>query len=102
MTEKYVIVTAISSYRMKYCIPVSELQELNPEHPVQPKEWAMDCVTMNEVKEFSQHWLGEQIVEAREMTEEEMLSLFDEENEYLNSWSREKKIEHVKNWKTPY
>ena len=97
--EKYVIVTAISSYRMRYCIPVSDLQKMNPDATVDPEEWAMDSVAMNEVDEFSQEWLGEHILDAREVTEKEMLSMFDKENKYLESWSTEKKLEHVKNWK---
>ena len=99
--EKYVIVTAISSYRMRYCIPVSDLQKMNLDATVNPEEWAMDSVVMDEVDEFSQEWLGEQILDTREITEQEMLSLFDKENKYLESWSTEKKLEHVKNWKAP-
>ena len=99
--EKYVIVTTFSSYRMRYCIPISALQKLNPDYPVNPEEWAMDSVTINEVDEFSQKWLGEQISDARVLDEKEMLSLFDKDNDYLSSWSEEQKINFVKNWKAP-
>lgn len=60
---KYVIVTAISSYRMRYCIPVDELQKLNPDVPIEGHEieWADDCVTSEDVDEFSQMHIGEQI-----------------------------------------
>ena len=54
MSEKYVIVTAISTHRIRYCIPVSELQAMNTKVPVDGHEieWAEDCVTMNEAEEF--------------------------------------------------
>ena len=100
--EKYVIVTAVSSFRMRYCIPVSELQAMNPDHPVEPENWAMDTVTMEEADEFSQLHIGERIIDPAVMSEDEMLSLFDKDNDYLSSWSREKKIEFVKNWKKSY
>jgi hypothetical protein len=98
---KYVIVTAISSYRMRYCIPVDELQELNVEVPVEGREmeWAEDCVTCNEVEEFSQKHIGETIIDSEILTEEQMLKKFDADNDYLKDWTREKKIQHVRNWK---
>ena len=98
---KYVIVTAISSYRMRYCIPVDELQELNVEVPVEGHEieWAEDCVTCGEVEEFSQKHIGEQIIDSEIVTEEEMLNKFDSDNDYLAGWTTEKKIQHVRNWK---
>ena len=98
---KYVIVTAISSYRMRYCIPVDELQELNVEVPVEGREieWAEDCVTCNEVVEFSQKHIGETIIDSEILTEEQILEKFDADNDYLKDWTREKKIEYVRNWK---
>ena len=102
MTDKqYVIVTAISSHRMRYCIPIDELQNMNSRVPVEGNEceWAMDSVTMQEVKEFSQDHIGEQIIDSRIVDEEEMLRQFDEDNEYLMEWSTEKKIEWVNDWR---
>jgi hypothetical protein len=98
---KYVIVTAISSYRMRYCIPVDELQKLNTEVPVEGHEieWANDCVTCNEIKEFSQKHVGESIIDTEILTEEQMLEKFDTDNDYLAGWTREKKIQYVRNWK---
>jgi hypothetical protein len=100
--EKYVIVTAISSFRMRYCIPVSELQAMNPDVEVDPENWGMDSVTMEEADEFSQLHIGETIVDTRVLSEDDMLSLFDKDNDYLNGWSKEKKIEFIRNWKKSY
>ena len=98
---KYAIVTAISSYRIRYCIPVDELQELNVEVPVEGREieWAEDCVTCDEVVEFSQKHVGETIIDSEILTEEQMLEKFDADNDYLKDWTREKKVEYVRNWK---
>ena len=98
---KYVIVTAISSYRMRYCIPVDELQKLNPDVPIEghEMEWADDCVTGDEVDEFSQMHIGEQIIDTEIVTEEQMLSKFDIDNDYLSDWTKEKKIEFIRSWK---
>lgn len=98
--EKYVIVTTISSFRHRYCVPVSELQKLNPDHPVEPESWAKDCVTMEEVEEFSQLHIGETIIDTAVLSEDEMLALFDKDNDYLKNWSKEQKISHVHRWKT--
>jgi len=101
---KYVIVTAISSHRMRYCIPVDELQNMNTCVPVEghEREWAMDTVTMNEVKEFSQDHIGEQIIDSRVVDEEEMLRQFNEDNDYLKSWTTEDKIKYVNDWRQTY
>jgi hypothetical protein len=86
---------------MRYCIPVDELQELNVEVPVEGREteWAEDCVTCNEVEEFSQKHIGETIIDSEILTEEQMLEKFDSDNDYLTGWTREKKVEYVRNWK---
>lgn len=99
---KYVIVTAISQFRQRYAIPVDELKKLNLE--VQPTdeelhEWAHDCVTCEDVKEFSQHHLGETIIDSVLIDEDQMLEQFDRDNSYLRSWDREYKIEWVRDWK---
>jgi len=98
--EKYVIITTISSFRHRYCVPVSELQKLNMDHPVEPESWAKDCVTMEEVEEFSQEHIGEKIIDSTVLTEDEMLTLFDKDNDYLKNWSKEQKIAHVHRWKS--
>ena len=82
MNDKYVLVTAISTHRMRYAIPMDELQKFNEEHPVDPR-WALDCVTCQEIEEFSQDHLGEQIVDYDVLTEEEILAQFDKDNDYL-------------------
>jgi hypothetical protein len=102
--EKYVVVTCTSTFRQRYCVPVSKLQELNTDvditdDSVKQIEWANDSVTMEEVKEFSQHWLGETILDTFILDEERVLKLFDRDNQYLSDWTEEKKLEWIHDWK---
>jgi len=102
--KRYVIVTAVSQFRQRYCIPVDELQKLNDNYDLTAEphlavEWAEECVEGEEVKEFSQHWIGEQIVDTFVVDEPRMLLTFNRDNEYLASWPTDKKIEWVNNWK---
>jgi len=102
--ERYVVVTTTSTFRERYMVPVSKLQELNTDvnitnDPVKQIEWAEDSVTTEEVKEFSQKWLGETIVDTFILDEERALMLFDRDNGYLSDWSEEKKLEWIHDWK---
>jgi len=96
--EQYVVVTTVQTFRHRYVVPMSELQASNPDMPAEP-EWAFDAVTMEEVKEFSQDHLGEQISDMFTMSEEEVLELFDKDNKYLSGWTKEKKLEWIHDWK---
>jgi hypothetical protein len=96
MTENYVVVTCVSSYRMRYVMHKDDLQKLNPYKPCDPIEWAKDTVTCEECDEFSQEHMGEYIVDTAIIDEQEMLELFDKENHYLKDWSKEQKIEWVR------
>ena len=102
--ERYVVVTCISSFRQRYAIPLSELQALNPDinimnDPEQQISWANDSVSMEEVKEFSQYYMGESIVDTFILDEPRVKMLFNRDNDYLADWSDEQKMEFIKNWK---
>ncbi len=79
--SKWVLVDTVSMFRMRYVV------ETPDDHP----EWALDTVTMNDAKEFSQEHLGETIVSHRVVTEEEAIAVCDIDNDYLKSWSTEQK-----------
>ena len=59
MSKDYVVVTCISSHRVRYVMHRDDLQKLNTENPVNAIEWANDTVNMNECEEFSQKHMGE-------------------------------------------
>ena len=94
--KDYVVVTAISSYRMRYVMHRDDLQKLNPLDPVDAIEWANDTVINDECEEFSQEHMGEYIADTVEMNEEDMLELFDRDNSYLGSWTKDKKVAMVR------
>jgi hypothetical protein len=56
--------------------------------------WALDTVTMQEAKEFSQEYLGEQIVSHRVVTYDEALALSDKDNDYTVSWDTDTKVKN--------
>lgn len=98
--KQYVVITTVTMHKHKYVIPVDDLQKENPDVPVNPIEWANDCVTCEDVSELSQDYLGENIIDTEIVDgEEKILEIFDRENEYLKDWSREQKLEMVHNWK---
>lgn len=97
LNKKYVVVTTVASYRVRYAIPMDELQALNTDHPVEPT-WALDSVTCEEVSEFSQEWLGEHIVDHLVVDEDQILELFDKDNAYLKDWSKEQKLSLIRHW----
>ena len=94
--KDYVVVTAISSHRMRYVMHRDDLQKLNFEVPVDNVEWANDTVSSGECEEFSQEYMGEYIVDTVEMNEDDMLDLFDKDNDYLSEWTKDQKIELVR------
>ena len=81
-TTEWVLVECISTFRERYMVEVPKGKEL----------WALDTVTMNEAKEFSQEHLGETIVSHRVVSLEEALVLCDKDNAYCSAWSDDKKI----------
>ena len=84
-----VMVECVSMFRMRYVVEV----------PAGKKEWAMDTVVMNEAEELSQEHLGEQIVSHRVISQEEYFRIFNEDNDYLKSWTDEQKMRMIH--KTP-
>ena len=94
--KDYVVVTTITSHRIRYVMHRDDLQKLNFEVPVDSVEWANDIVSLEECEEFSQKYMGEYIVDAVEMNEDDMLDLFDKDNEYLSEWTKDQKIELVR------
>lgn len=99
---KYTVVTVVSSFKQRYVVPTEELQALNEDielNKFKAVEWAEDCVTAEEVKEFSQHFLGEQIIDTEIVDRERILEIFKKDNPYLNDWDDEKKINFIHNWK---
>ena len=89
--SKFVLVETISQYRMRYVIEVPD-DHMEREFPCSATTWAEDTVTMEEMKEFSQKWLGETIISSHEITNEKIIDMCDEDNDYCKSWTNDKKM----------
>jgi hypothetical protein len=86
--SKLVVVDVLSSFRLRYVVRANTVED------------ALDEVVMREndadFKEFSQkHLEPTAIIDHREITEEEFLQLFGQDNDYLNTWTDEKKKEFI-------
>jgi hypothetical protein len=83
--KKLVMVETLSQYRMRYVVQVED----DIDH-------ALDMVVMGDYdpdfKEFSQKHLGPSvIVDHYEISENEYITMFDKDNDYLISWTDEQK-----------
>lgn len=78
---EWVLVDTVSMFRMRYMVEV----------PIGKKEYALDSVTLNEAKEFSQEHIGETIVSHRVVSKKEALDICDQDNSYCASWSNSQK-----------
>ena len=79
--EEYYLVECVQQYRIRYMVKAKSASD------------AMDTVTMNEAKEFSQKDLGETIISARKIeSKEEIVKMCDKDNDYVKSWSDESKM----------
>jgi len=87
---QWVLVETVSMFRERYMVQVPVGTDSFGKDKT---EWALDTVTMNEAKEFSQEHLGETIVSHRVVSMEEALALCDKDNAYASPWSDEKKVE---------
>jgi hypothetical protein len=81
MTKKMYLVETVSMFRMRYVIEAED-----PSH-------ADDEVVCNQgdLEEFSQKHIDECILSTREISEDEYISLFNKDNDYLSSWDVEQK-----------
>jgi hypothetical protein len=84
MSGKLILVETVSSFRITYVVKCRE------------EEHALDEVLCNsEIVECSQRHIDENIFNTREITQEEYLKLFDKENDYMSSWTKEQKLNMI-------
>ena len=88
---QWVLVECVSTFRQRYMV---EVPVGTDEHGKDKTLWALDTVTMEEAKEFSQEHIGEQIVSHRVVSKKEALKLCDQDNDYGSSWDKETKMKN--------
>tara|TARA_Y100000588_G_scaffold238663_1_gene252380 strand:+ start:6276 stop:6593 length:318 start_codon:yes stop_codon:yes gene_type:complete len=96
MDKDYVVVTCVSSFRVRYVLHKDDLQKLNPDQPCDPVEWARDTVICEQCDAFSQDYIDEYIVNTATINEEEMIDLFDKKHESCKDYPRDKKVDMVR------
>lgn len=90
-----VLVETISQFRIRYVVEVPVGVD---DYGKDKKLWALDTVSCEEAKEFSQESLGELIVSHRVIDEKEALEIWDNDNDYLKDWEPEHKLEYITCW----
>jgi len=87
MNMKKYLVETVSIFRMRYVVEAKEATH------------ATDEVVMNvgkvDFNELSQYHVDEVISSVREISSEEYLKIFNEDNDYLKNWSDEQKFRFV-------
>ena len=80
---KYIVETDCV-FRMRYIVQTSD------------PNYARDIVENTEdLEEFSQVHIGNYISSVREVTKDEYLKIFDEDNQYLSGWTDERKLAFI-------
>ena len=82
IVAKYLVET-VAVFRMRYVVETN--------HP----DYAVDEVMVKEKGEFSQKYIGNNVLSVREITADEYLKIFDEDNDYLKGWSEEQKLDFI-------
>lgn len=78
-TKKLVLIESISQHRIRYCVEVEDNIDDALDRRIEDKEMSQEC-------------LGEMPVSHREITEDEYLKIFDQDNDYLKCWNKEQKL----------
>ena len=86
---QWVLVETVSMFRERYMV---EVPIGTDQYGKDKADWALDTVTLEEAKEFSQEHLGETIMSHRVVTKEEALALCDKDNDYARVWNDELKV----------
>lgn len=77
----WVMVETVSTFRNRYVVQA----------PANHPEYALDTVTCEKAKEFSQKWLGETIVSHRVISNDDAIEQFDIDNQYIKHWELDRK-----------
>lgn len=85
--SKIYVVETISTFRHTYYIRAKE--------EIHAQDEVVCNISNPEFIEGSQKHIDESISNTIELTEEEFIKLFDKENEYLRSWSKDQKLDMI-------
>ena len=87
---KLIMVDTISQHRVRFVV------ELNDDEPnVLAHVEVHDRLDDIDFREFSQEHIGNVIISQREISKEDYLHMFDEDNDYLSSWPEDQKLSFI-------
>ena len=81
------LVEAISIFRQRYVVDAAEASHAVDEVVVQTGDGYDEGLSLEGFHEFSQKHIDEVITSTREITPEEYIRIFDEDNDYLAGWN---------------
>lgn len=88
MSKSFYVIQTNSMFKHFYVVPTNEVDGNN----------LQSYIDQDALREFSQQHEGEQIVRVDEMNQDDVLELFDKNNDYLVSWSQDQKLAYIHNW----
>lgn len=89
MKTQLVLVETVSMFTIRYLVEVPVgIDDYGNDKSL----WALDTVTCNEAKEFSQKHIAENIISHRVVSKDEAINLSDVDNDYCKAWSEDEKI----------
>ena len=89
------IIETVSSHRMRYAVEAHTLEDAKDEVAVKTEIYDDDW------REMSQYHIGEIISSGREVSPEEYLKVFNEDNDYLSAWPDEQKFQQINHIEYP-
>jgi len=86
--KSFYVIRTNSMFTHTYVVPTNAIEGNELQH----------YIDEGKLKEFSQNHNGEEIVRVDEMELDNILELFDKENDYLINWSQDEKVMFINNW----
>ena len=90
--SKLVLVEKLSQYRIRYVVEVDDNDPNSDAVDHALNIFTQDDYSYIDIGEFSQLHLGEIDISSREISKDEYLRLFEEDNAYLETWTETQKL----------
>lgn len=97
MSKKYVLVESTASFKMKYAIPVDDINS----HTTSDEDliaYGKTLVEKEMVIDMYQKYMGDAITDSKILTEDEILEVYDSQFELKSDRTKEDKLKIIDNW----
>ena len=96
MSKKYVLVEAISTFKMKYAIPIDDIDPDNS--TVDFIKYAEHLVSREKVTDIYQCYMGETITASNIVTDDALVEIYKEQFKIETSRTKEDILKIINNW----